>query len=461
MDAGFAIPKEIESILNAMTDGVWVCDNTPKLIWINRACEALNDIRREEVLGRRVAELRENRNFDHDVTSLVMKRKESVVINQKVRSGRTLLVNGVPVFDEAGEIAYVVGTERDLTELNELRSELNETKELTKKINRELLALNIKELRPSGVVVSSEAMERVLDTALKVAGFDSAVLLSGPSGTGKSLIAKLIHQASPRRSKPFMSLNAGAIPPTLIEAELFGYAGGAFTGAAKEGKPGLLQAADGGTLFLDEVGELPPEVQVKLLTFLDTQRFIPVGDTKVRSVDVRLITATNRDLAAMVGEGTFREDLWFRLNVVPLAIPPLKERRDDIAPLVHSYLADLSKKHGVSKTISRHALNLLHKYDFPGNVRELFNILERSFVLSEGMSIDQGDLPAELQALTGMADGYGGSLKDALENFEGDFVRSAAAKCSRQVDLAARLGVSQPSVVRLLKKHRASLSKSE
>ena len=146
----------------------------------------------------------ENRNFDHDVTSLVMKRKESVVINQKVRSGRTLLVNGVPVFDEAGEIAYVVGTERDLTELNELRSELNETKELTKKINRELLALNIKELRPSGVVVSSEAMERVLDTALKVAGFDSAVLLSGPSGTGKSLIAKLIHQASPRRSKPFL-----------------------------------------------------------------------------------------------------------------------------------------------------------------------------------------------------------------------------------------------------------------
>lgn len=461
MADGFAIPKELEGILNAMSDGVWVCDSTPKLIWINRACEELNDIRREEVVGRRVNELRENRNFDHDVTSLVMARKKPVAINQKVRSGRTLLVNGVPVFGEDGEVAYIVGTERDLTELNELRSELYESKELTKKINSELLALRMKELRLSDIVVSSEAMERVLDTALKVAGFDSTVLLTGPSGTGKSLIAKLIHQASQRRRKPFLSLNAGAIPSALIEAELFGYAAGAFTGAAKGGKPGLLQAADGGTLFLDEVGELPPEVQVKLLTFLDTQHFIPVGDTKVREVDVRLVTATNRDLSAMVADRTFREDLWFRLNVVPISIPSLKDRRDDIAPLVHSYLAALSKKHGVTKTVSPEALNILHKHQYPGNVRELFNILERSFVLSDGMSIDVSDLPPEIQALSGMASGYGGQLKDVMENFEGDFVRSIAAGCSRQVDLADRLGISQASVARLLKKHRISLSRTE
>lgn len=461
MADGFAIPKELEGILNAMSDGVWVCDSTPKLIWINRACEELNDIRREEVIGRHVNELRENRNFDHDVTSLVMAHKKPVAINQKVRSGRTLLVNGVPVFDEDGEVAYIVGTERDLTELNELRSELYESKELTKKINNELLALRMKELRLSDIVVSSEAMERVLDTALKVAGFDSTVLLTGPSGTGKSLIAKLIHQASQRRRKPFLSLNAGAIPSALIEAELFGYAAGAFTGAAKGGKPGLLQAADGGTLFLDEVGELPPEVQVKLLTFLDTQHFIPVGDTKVREVDVRLVTATNRDLSAMVANRTFREDLWFRLNVVPISIPSLKDRRDDIAPLVHSYLAALSKKHGVTKTVSPEALNILHKHQYPGNVRELFNILERSFVLSDGMSIDVSDLPLEIQALSGMASGYGGQLKDVMENFEGDFVRSIAAGCSRQVDLADRLGISQASVARLLKKHRISLSRSE
>lgn len=452
---GADLTRQLEAVFEAMTDGVWVCDATPRLLWINRACERLNDIDRTQVCGTPVSDLLDSRNFDHDATSRVLRTKRPVAINQKVRSGRTLLVNAVPVFDDDGAIAYVVGTERDLTELNLVREELDQSQQLTRKISSELRALRMKDTHLERIVAESESMERVLDTALKVADFDATVLLTGPSGSGKTLIAKVIHDSSGRADKPFMSLNCGAIPENLLEAELFGYAAGAFTGAQKGGKSGLIEAANGGTLFLDEIDAFPMHLQVKLLTFLDTQSFIRVGETSVKSVDVRLIAATNKDLGTLVAEGTFREDLWFRLNVVPLALPALRERPADIPALVHATLAQLNERYGKSRGITPEALDRLCRHDFPGNVRELQNLLERVYVLADGPEVRSRDLPSALHGGDGARQPLQstGRLPDVLAAVECDLVARACRHHVRQVDVARELGVSQATVARLLKKH--------
>lgn len=448
------LPHQIEAILQAMSDGLWICDAEPRLLWINHACEELNDIRADDVCGRKVSELLSMGNFDHDATTRVLQQRRPVAINQHVKSGRTLLVNAVPVYDTNGDIAYVVGTERDLTELNQLRDELDETREITRKISSELLALKLRDSRLSDIVAESDELQRVLDAALKLSQFDSTVLLTGPSGTGKSMVAKLIHEQSARGRHPLLSLNCGALPESLLEAELFGYAGGAFTGAQTGGKPGLVEAADAGTLFLDEIDALPLDVQVKLLTFLDTQSFIRVGDTRLRQVNVRLIAATNKDLEQRVADGTFRNDLYFRLNVVPVELPPLRNRRADIPTLVRRNLERLNQRYDAGKSIDRDAMELLCRYDYPGNVRELQNILERSFVLTDSEMIGPDDLPRELldAAPPSMPSGHG-TLAEATAAVEYQVLSRACARLSRQVDIARELGVSQATVARLLRRH--------
>jgi PAS domain S-box-containing protein len=450
--------EQLIQILEATSDGVWVCDTEPKLLWINETCEKLNDIRRKDVVGRSVKQLLGYGNFDTDVTHRVLQSRKTVAIIQKVKSGRTLLVNGAPVFDDQGAIQFVVGTERDLTELNMVREELESTRQLQQKIQSELTTLNLQRLGVNEVVAQSEIMTQVLETCMRVATFDSTVLLTGQSGTGKSLIAGLIHKASPRTNNSFLSLNCGAIPASLVEAELFGYVEGAFSGAQKGGKPGLIEAADGGTLFLDEIDSFTLELQVKLLTFLDTQRFIRVGDNTVKQVDVRLIVATNQNLSEKVNDGLFREDLLYRLSVLPIELPPLSERIEDIPLLIHHCLAKLSKRYNQSRTINSQAIELLCRYPFPGNVRELENVLERAFVLSQHEDIGVQDLPDKfresLQLTKSKATGQ--NYQQAIMALEREYLLSALEKSERQQDIAKELGVSQPTVARLLKKHNLS-----
>lgn len=442
-------------VLESMTDGVWVCDSNETLVWINSACEQLNDIRRDQVCGKTVDQLQGQGNYDRDVTHQVLRARKPSAIIQKVRSGRTLLVHGVPVFDDNGEVSLVVGTERDLTELNALREQIDCSRGIQEKMQSELTALSIERFGSDNLVANSGPMQRVLDICLRVANFDSTVLLTGETGTGKSMIAGFIHKSSDRKDKPFLSLNCGAIPEGLIEAELFGYADGAFSGSKKGGKPGLIEAADGGTLLLDEVDSFSMDLQVKLLTFLDTQSFIRVGDTKVREVNVRLIVATNQDLNEHVRRGEFRSDLLYRLNVLPIALPPLRDRLDDLPNLAQLVLKKLSDRYGTQRTLSSDALDVLCRYHYPGNIRELENILERVFILATDECIQVSDLPGHLTEglILSHESTSEQSFQNALDQLEHQYLNAACLKHTRQVDIARDLGVSQSTVARMLKKH--------
>jgi transcriptional regulator with PAS, ATPase and Fis domain len=316
--------------------------------------------------------------------------------------------------------------------------------------------MKMRDLKLQEIVSVSEPMERIMETVLRVANFDTTVLLTGPSGSGKSMVAKLIHDGSDRRENPFLTLNCGTVPGSLAEAELFGYTDGAFTGAQRGGKIGLIEAAEGGTLFLDEIDAFPLDIQVKLLTFLDAKSFIKVGGRKVQQVDVRLIAATNSNLETLVQEGRFRSDLWYRLNVVPIGLPALVERPDDILPLISLHMKRLSERHGVEKIIDRNVVDVLNRYHYPGNVRELENILEHSFVMCESDKITLNDLPQNVLDASSPVRAMpknASNLKQALESVEREYLKSACIRHTTQSDIARFLGTSQPTVARLLKKH--------
>ncbi len=281
------------------------------------------------------------------------------------------------------------------------------------------------------IVSKSPRFSKILDRVRSVAEMNVNVLITGETGTGKSLIARYIHLISPRREQPFVKINCGAIPENLLEAELFGYNKGAFTGAVRS-KPGKVEMAHGGTLFLDEIGDLPLHLQVKILNLIQEKEFERIGDVKPRKVDVRIIAATNRDLRKLVREGKFREDLYYRLNVVSIELPPLRERKEDIPYLVNHFIEKFSKEHGRRiKGVSPSAMKLLLEYDYPGNIRELENIIESAVVVSRGTMISEEDLPEELKfrrfvRSTSRKDSEAERIRKALEEAGGN--KSLAAK---------------------------------
>jgi DNA-binding NtrC family response regulator len=304
------------------------------------------------------------------------------------------------------------------------------------------------------IISASDAMESVLNMASRVARVDSPVLITGESGTGKEIVARAIHQASTRKDKPFVVVNCAALNQNLIESELFGHEKGAFTGAIRQ-RQGKLESADGGTLFLDELGEISPEIQVKLLRFLQEHTFERVGSDQVLQADVRLIAATNRDLEAAIGDSSFREDFYYRINVVNIHIPPLRSRREDIRPLIDYFLQKNSERLG-EKTFSRQALDSLLRYDFPGNIRELQNVVERAMVLARGEMIDLADLPPSVAAKQEayLATGeISGSLVEEVENLERRMIFAALESCDHvQVRAAKKLGITERNLRYKMKK---------
>ncbi len=308
------------------------------------------------------------------------------------------------------------------------------------------------------IIAYSIEMGKVLQVATKVAQVTSTVMILGESGVGKEVVARFVHNASLRRGGPFVTINCGAIPPNLLESELFGYEAGAFTGAKRQGKPGMIETASSGTLFLDEISDLPLDLQVKLLQVIQERRLTRVGGIQPIEVDIRIIAATNRDLAKMVERGEFRADLFYRLNVVPIVIPPLRSRRDDIIPLIYHFLAKHNNTHRYNKTISRETREVLTQYSWPGNVRELENLIERLVVTVEGDEIGVEDLPQYIKErdvscnskviVEGVI-----PLREAVEEVERQLIKHAQEEHETTYEIAEALGVNQSTVVRKLKKY--------
>jgi TyrR family helix-turn-helix protein len=363
------------------------------------------------------------------------------------------------VRDDAGRLIRVVVNERDVTEIETLQRGLEEQEAIKDRFRGELLEQQIEKVESRRVIAKSPAMQKALRQAIKVAGADSTVLILGESGVGKGLFADLIHKYSPRAQRPLVKVNCGAIPDSLVEAELFGHEKGAFTGAQAKGRAGYFEAAEGGILFLDEIAELPLSSQVKLLRFLEDRRITRVGATASREVDVRILAATHRDLQEMVDQGLFRLDLFYRLNVIPLAIPPLRERRECLLPILRHYVEHYAARLGAKRRLSRAATDALLAYGWPGNVRELMNLCERLVVMSDTEVIDSSDLPPNVATAAADATAAPAAwddevpLDEALERTERVLLLRARQRYGSQSEMARALGVNQSTVARKLKRY--------
>lgn len=451
--------KELNAIIESSYDGFYITDGKGITIRVNSAYERITGIKAEEVIGRKVEDLVDKGMYSQSVTSLVLEKKEPVTITHDIKTGKSVLITGNPALNDKGEIVRVVTNVRDMTELNNLKKQLDETKELTEKYELEL-----KELRNIGfafdeIIAYSSAMKKILEISARVAKVDSTVMITGESGVGKDVIAGAIHKASERGQGPFIKVNCAAIPETLLESELFGYEKGAFTGANIEGRQGMFELAEKGTIFLNEIGELPFHLQPKLLRVIQDKEVIRVGGSEAVKLDVRIIAATNKDLEQMVKEGTFREDLFYRLNVVPIYISPLRERKDDIPHLIIHFLNKYNLKYDQDKKISSKAVDYLTDYSWPGNVRELENVIERLIVMVTDDTIQTEHLPLSIRTKNkGLKDiSYyiedDIPLKDAVEKVEKDMIMKALRKFKTTRKAAEALQVDQSTVVRKAQKY--------
>jgi PAS domain S-box-containing protein len=446
------INAELEAIISCSYDGIFITDGQGIVLRINQAYERITGIKAEEVIGQDMNELVLRNFYDQSVTVLVIKQRKSITINQQVRGSHQILVTGNPIFDKQGSLVRVVTNVRDITELVNLQDELTQTKEQTRKYKAELSHLRAMHVKDKQLIFCSAAMGKAVELARKVAEVDSTVLITGESGTGKELIAKLIHEKGKGTDKPFIKINCAAIPENLIESELFGYEGGAFTGALREGKPGLFELAHKGTLFLDEVGDLPPQVQVKLLRVLQEKEVVRVGGGKAIKVDVRIISATHRDIEKMVKDDQFREDLYYRLMVIPLHITALRDRKEDISVLIPFFIDKFNMHFGFHKIITPQTVDKLVKYSWPGNVRELENLIERMMVTAPGDELTEDLLPEIIFAKSYLPQKCM-KLKDAVEQTEKYLLTKAFIKCGSWNQAAELLGVDRATIFRKVAKY--------
>lgn len=441
---------EMQAVIEASFDSFFVTDAAGKVLSVNEAYTRITGITSEEILGKTMYELVEDGYYDRSATIEVLKTGKTVTFTQNIKNGRTMLVTGNPIFDKKGELVRVLTNGRDITELNRLKHEVEQAQELSMHFQRELR----KYKDPEGYVVKSEKLRNVFDLVHRLGRVDSTILVQGESGVGKEIIANELHRSSIRSEKPMVKVNCAAIPENLLESELFGYEPGAFTGARKEGKMGIFELAHTGTLFLDEIGELPIGLQVKLLRVIQENEVTRIGGTKPIKIDVRLITASNRDLWDMVEKKQFRKDLFYRLNVVPIMVPPLRERREEVPALINHFTGLFNEKYGLNRKIDDKLVASLINYDWPGNIRELRNLVERAIVTS---SVDLiKDIRLDEEKILGDSDSQStmitvqlaNSLKGTLDNLEKEILAKSINEYGSSRKVASALGLSQTSVVR-------------
>jgi PAS domain S-box-containing protein len=463
-----ALKEEMEKIIEGSFDYIFVTDAQGNVKKINDAYTRITGYKAEEILGKNIFDLVTKGYFDRAASIDVIETRETVTLTQTLKSGKTVLVTGSPIFSESGEFIGVVTNGRDITELNQLKSEVKKAEGLSRHLQNELLKF---QLDNSGdYIVASPQMAEISDLIQRIARVDSTVLINGESGVGKEIVAREIHRNSLRVDRPYISVNCAAIPDNLLESELFGYEPGSFTGASKNGKMGIFQLADGGTLFLDEIGELPFYLQAKLLRVIQENEIMRIGGTVPIPINVRLITATNRDLWKMVNERQFREDLYYRLNVVQVRIPPLRERKQEIPVFIDYFIGILNKKYNLNRQFNPDLIEGMMEYDWPGNIRELRNALEQAFVTTPGTFITDIKLgpQQELHLSAGQTGrekkkpekykeepGNNGDipLKEALQRYESQIIKDAMETHITTRKAAAALGVSQATIWRKAKQY--------
>ena len=441
--------RNLETIIENSQDSLFVTDGEANIVKVNRAYEILSGETRENLLGKNMRQL-ENALISKSSTLMVLETGKSVTIEQKLyKTNRTSHVTTMPIFDRNGTIAMTISNNRDFMEIEKLKERLADTVDLANRYKVQIEALKSRQDHTDMLVANDKRMLDVLYRADKVAKVDATILILGETGSGKEQLVKYIHQASARSNETLLKINCGALSATLIESELFGYEKGAFTGASSAGKTGFFEAADNGMLFLDEIGELSTEMQVKLLRVLQEGEFFRIGGTKPIKTNVRIISATNRDLQDMVSRGLFRADLYYRLNVTFITVPPLRERADDVIPLAMQFLNEFNKKYGMNKSIAVTAYQALRSYAWPGNVRELRNVIEQSIVMSEGDTILPTELPVAASAPFKMLHLEGDVDLDAIvDELEASYILRAYEKHGTVRAAAKSLGLKTTRYLR-------------
>ena len=459
-----ALKEELDKVIQGSYDYIFMTDAKGNVKKINEAYSRITGFKHEEIVGHNIYDLFSKGYFDRAATIDVIETKKPQTFTQTLKTGKTVLVTGNPIFSEKGQFIGVVTNGRDITELNRLKQEVKQAEGLSQHYQKELLKFQIDST--GDYIVASPQMAEIADLIQRIARVDSTVLINGESGVGKEIVAREIHRNSMRSNRPYICVNCAAIPDNLLESELFGYEAGSFTGANRHGKMGIFQLADGGTLFLDEIGELPFYLQAKLLRVIQENEIQRIGGSAPIPIDVRLVTATNRDLWKMVSERQFREDLYYRLNVVQVRIPPLRERREEIPVFVDYFIGILNKKYNLDRQINPELIQGLMNYDWPGNIRELRNALEQAFVTSLGAFITDVRLgpQQEVHLATPKTNGEKlahSSLKDALQEYENRIITEALRNYTTTRKAAAALGVSQATIWRKSKQYGIQVNEEE
>jgi transcriptional regulator with PAS, ATPase and Fis domain len=447
-----------EAMVEGASEGLVLLSADSLILHANRAAVGMFGRDHDSVIGRPIHEVFFKAAFDASFIGEAVATNLAVTRTHDLIDGRNILVVARPV--GAGS-ARVLLTLCDISAMKQL---MNRAQVAGRVANRTWAEMRGTEATAidAPIITRSVAMQSVREKALQCSAVDSPVLLLGETGTGKGVFAKLIHEASARRSGPFYVLNCGAIPEGLLEAELFGYAKGAFTGADPRGKVGLIELAHTGTLLLDEVGDLPRSLQVKLLRFLEAGEVWPVGASKAKRPDVRIVAATNCDLGQMIADGAFRRDLYYRLHVLSIWIPPLREHREDIPWLVAMMLDQLERKLGRRKRIAPQALDEICRLSLPGNVRELWNLIESLMVTALTDTIETSDLlghasPTPEASGTALLKPEDGNLREALGKVEAQILRETLQRYGTQSKAARHLGVAQATIARKTKRYGLSM----
>lgn len=441
-------------ILEHIDDGIYITDGKADTIFVNKAYEELSGVPKERFLGRSMYEIIEEKLISQSGSIKAIESKKPVTMQQTLSEEKDVLITSNPIFDKNKQVVMVVTVVRDITLLSKLQREVRENEKKIERFSNEINKLQKMAKKEKDIVCIDSKTKKIIAKCQKVAEYDTSVFISGETGTGKEIFARYIHKNSLRKDREFIDINCAAIPENLMESEFFGYEPGSFTGALSKGKSGFFELANKGTLFLDEIGDLPLHMQSKLLRVIQEKNVKRIGGRKNIPVDIRLISATNKNMEELVENGKFREDLFYRLNTVSIEVPPLRERKEDIIPLAYHFLNFLNDKYKENKTFDDNILRIFKNYKWPGNIRQLQNHVEQFFIMSEEsvLTANEGDYFGLDFTETFSKDIW--SMKEAVAKLEAEMIKRSFDATKNVREAANILGIDGSTFVRKRQKYK-------